>query len=101
MVTHSDITSYFSPLSGYCWDKYVAPNVKNFRSTSEDCGSGACLLCRRDSGNEESTDAGLSFSSPPTMVGTPEAWVIPTTPKMPFPIQGFGDSEGGGKKIMR
>jgi len=34
------------------------------------------------------------------MVGTPEAWVIPTTPKMPFPMEGFGDSEGGGKKSV-
>jgi len=35
------------------------------------------------------------------MVGTPEAWVIPTTPKMPFPMEGFGDSKGGGKKTVR
>jgi len=35
------------------------------------------------------------------VVGTPEAWVILTTPKMPFPMEGFGDSEGGGKKTMR
>jgi len=35
------------------------------------------------------------------MVGTPEAWVIPTTPKMPFPMEDFGDSEGGGKKTVR
>jgi len=35
------------------------------------------------------------------MVGTLEAWVIPTTPKMPSQIDGFGDSEGGGKKTVR
>jgi len=35
------------------------------------------------------------------MVGTPEAWVIPTTHKMPFPMEGFGDSNGGGKKTVR
>jgi len=35
------------------------------------------------------------------MVGTPEACVIPTTPKMPFPMEGFGDSDGGGKKTGR
>jgi len=34
------------------------------------------------------------------VVGTPEAWVIPRTPKMPFPMEGFGDSEGGGKKTV-
>jgi len=27
--------------------------------------------------------------------------VIPTTPKMPFPMEGFGDSKGGGKKTVR
>jgi len=100
-VTRSDITSYFSPLSVYCGDKYVAPDVSDFRSSSDDCGSAACSICRQDSGNEESTDAGSSFSSAPTMVGTPEAWVIPTTPKMPFPMEGFGDNEGGGKKTVR
>jgi len=35
------------------------------------------------------------------MVGTPEGWVIPTTPKMPFPMEGFVDSDGGGKKTVR
>jgi len=35
------------------------------------------------------------------MVGTPEAWVIPTTAKMPFPMEAFEDSEGGGKKTVR
>jgi len=35
------------------------------------------------------------------MVGTPEAWVIPTTLKMPFPMEGLGDSDGGGKKTVR
>jgi len=48
-----------------------------------------------------STDAPSSFSSAPTMVGTPEALVIPTTPKMPFPMEGLGDSEGGEKKTVR
>jgi len=100
-VTRSDITSYFSPLSIYCGDKYVPPDVSDFRSTSHDCGSAACSICRQDIGNQESTDAGSSFSSAPTMVGTPEAWVIPTMPKMLFPMEGFGDREGGGKKTMR
>jgi len=100
-VARSDISSYFSPLSVYSGDKYVAPDVNDFRSTSDDCGSAACSIWRQDSGNEESTDAGSSFSSPPTMVGTPEAWVIPTTPKRPFPMEGFGDIESGGKKTMR
>jgi len=72
-VTRSDITSYFSPLSVYCGDKYVAPDVSDFRSTSDDCGSAACSICRHDGGNEESTDAVSSFSSAPTMVGIPEA----------------------------
>ena len=35
------------------------------------------------------------------MVGTPEGWVIPTMTKMPFPMEGFGDSEGGGRKTVR
>jgi len=35
------------------------------------------------------------------MVGTPEAWVIPTTPKMLFSMEGLGDSEGGGKKTVK
>jgi len=100
-VTRSDITSYFAPLSVYSGDKYVAADVSDFRSTSDDCGSAACSICRQDSGNEESTDAGSSFSSAPMIVGTPEAWVIPTTPKMPFPMQGFGDREGGGRKTVR
>jgi len=100
-VTRSDITSYLSPLSVYCGDKYVATDVSDFRSTSDACGAAACSICRQDSGNEESTDTGSSFSSTPTMVGTLEAWVIPTKPKIPFPMEGFGDSEGGGKKTMR
>jgi len=100
-VTRSDITSYFSPLSVYCGDKYVAPDVSDFRSTSDDCLSAACSICRQDNGNEESTDAGTSFSSAPMMVGTPEAWVIPTTRKMPFQMEGFRDREGGGKKTVR
>jgi len=99
-VTRSDITSYFYPLSVCCGDKYVPPDVSDFRSTSDACGSTACSICRQDSGNEESTDAGSSFSSPPTMLGTLEAWGIPTAPKIPFPMEGFGDSEGGGKKTV-
>jgi len=91
-VTHSNITSYFSLLSIYCGDNYVAPDVSDIRSPSNDCGSPTCSICRQDSGNEESMDAGSSFTSAPTMVGTPEAWVIPRTPKMPFPLEGFGDS---------
>jgi len=100
-VTRSDITSYFSPLSVYCGDKYLATDVRDFRSNSDDCGSVASLICRQNKGNEESKDAGSSFSSAPTSVGTPEAWVIPTTPNMPFPMEGFGGSEGGGKKTVR
>jgi len=101
LVTRSDITSYFSPLSVNCGDKYIAPDVSDIRSTSDDCGSAACSIYRQDSGNEDSTDAGSSFSSAPTMVGTPEEWVIPMTPKMPFPMEGFVDSDGGGKKTLR
>jgi len=72
-VTRSDITRYFSPLCIYCGDKYVPPDVHDFRSTSYNCGSAAYLICRQDSRNEFSTDSGSSFSSPTTMVGTPEA----------------------------
>ena len=72
-VTCSDITSYFSPLSVYCGDNYVAPDMSDSQSTSDDCRSAPCLICTQDSVNEESTDAGLSFSSTPIMVGTPEA----------------------------
>jgi len=72
-VTRSDITSYFSLLSIYCWDKYVAPDVGDFRSTSDACGLAACSICRQDSGNEESTDATWLFDSASTIVGTPEA----------------------------
>jgi len=93
--------TYFSSLSVYCGDKYVAPDVSDFRSTLDDCGSAACSIHRQDSGNEYGTDACSSFSSAPMMVGTPEAWVIPTTPKMPFSMEGFGDSEGGGKKTVK
>ena len=100
-VTRSDITSYFSPLFVYCGDKYDATDVSDFRLTLDDCGSADCSICRKDSGNEESMDAGSLFSSAPTMMGTPEAWVIPTTPKMAFLMEGFGDSEGGGKKTVR
>jgi len=71
-VTRLDIISYFSPLSVYCGDKYVARDVSDFRWTSDDCDSSTCSICRQDSGNEESTDAGSSFSSAPMMVGTSE-----------------------------
>jgi len=100
-VTYADITCYFSPFSVYCGDKYVTLNVSDFRSTSYDCNSAACLICRLDSRKEESTDASSSFASAPIMVGTPEAWVISSMPKMPFPKEGFGDSEGRGKKTVR
>ena len=100
-VTRSDTTSYFSHLSVYCGDKYFAPDMSNFRSTSDDCRLAACSICRQDSGNEESTDAGSSFPSAPMMVGTTEALVIPTTPAMLFRMEGFGDSQGAGKKTVR
>jgi len=35
------------------------------------------------------------------MVGTTKAWVILTPPKVPFPMEGLGDSKGGGKKTVR
>jgi len=92
---------FFPLVCIYCGDKYIPPDVSDFRSPSDDCGSAACLICRQDSGNKESTNAGSSFSSAPTVVGTPEAWVIPTTPKMPFPMEGFGDNESGGKTTVR
>ena len=74
-VTRSDITSYVSPLSLYCVYKYNVPEVIDFRLTSDDSGSAACLICRLglDSGNEESLDAGSSFTFTPTIVSTPEA----------------------------
>jgi len=100
-VTGSDIKSYFSPLSVSYSDKYVAPDVSDFCSTSDNCGSAACSICRQVSGNEESMDAGSLFSSALMIVSTPEAWVIPMTPKMPFPMEGFRDSEGGGKKTVK
>jgi len=96
-----DITSYFSLLSLYCGDKYVGPDVSDFRSISDNCGSAVSLIYRQDSRNEESMDAGSSFSSASTMVGTLEAWVIAVTPKIPFPMEGFGNSEGGGKKTVK
>ena len=91
----------FSPLSVYCGDKYVAPDVRDFRSTSEDSASAACSICGQDSGNEEGTNAGSSFSSAPTIVSSPEVWVIPMSPKMPFLRAGFGDCEGGVIKTVR
>ena len=79
-VTRLDITSYFPPLPIYCGNKYLAPDVSDFQWTSHKYGSAAYLAYRQDSGNEESTDAGSSFSSTPTIVGTLEVWVIPTKP---------------------
>jgi len=35
------------------------------------------------------------------MVGATEAWVIPVTPKMPFLMESYADSEGGGRKTVR
>jgi len=43
-VTRLDITSYFSLLSVYCGDKYVAPDMSDFGSTSDDRGSAAGLI---------------------------------------------------------
>jgi len=43
----------------------------------------------------------LLFSSSSTIVGTPEAWVLPTMAKMPFPMEGLGDCEGGSKKTVK
>jgi len=43
-VTRSDVTSYFSPLSVYCGDKYVNSDVSDFRSTPDDCGSADCSI---------------------------------------------------------
>jgi len=100
-VTGSDITSNLSPLSVDCGNNYVALEVSDFRSSSDDCYSAACLICRQDSGNGESTKAGSLFSSTPIIVGTPEVWVIPRMPKMPFPMEGYGDSKGGGKYTVR
>ena len=88
-------------MSVYCWDRYIVPDVSDIRSSLEDRSSAECSMFWQDSRNEKSTDAGSSFSSAPTMVGTPEAWVIPTTPNIRFPMKGFGDSEGGGKKTVR
>jgi len=100
-VTHSDITSHFSTFPVCCGDKYVSPNMSDFQSTLYDSGSAACSICRQDRGNEESTVAGSSFSPATTLVGTTEAWVISTTLKLPFPIEGLVDSEGGGRKPVR
>jgi len=93
--------TYFPHLSVYCVDKYVAPGISDLLSTLDDCSLAACSICRQVSRNEESTYASSSFSSAPTIEGTPEAWVIPTTPNMLFPMEGLGDSYGGGKKTLR
>ena len=91
----------FFPLVRILWGQILRSGRERFRSTSDDFGSATCSICRQDSGTEESTEGGLPFSSAPTMVGIPEARVIPTTPKMPFPMKGFGHSDGGGKKTVR
>ena len=88
----------FVPIFG---DKHVTLNMCDLRLTSDDCPLAPCLICRQDSRNEESMNTSSSFSSTPTMVDTPEVWVIMTMPKMPFPMEHFGDSEGGGKKAVR
>ena len=75
--------------------------MSDFQSTSDNFGSGTCTICRQDSGNEESMDSGSTFSSASMILGTSEALVILMTRKMPFPIKGFGNSKGGGKKTMR
>jgi len=72
-VTCAYITSYFSPLSVYYVDQYIPPDMRDFRSTSDDGCAAACTICRQDSGKEESTDAGFLFSSAPRMVGSPKA----------------------------
>jgi len=59
------------------------------------------LNCRQDSGNKESTDFGSSFSSASPTVGSHKVYLIPTMPKMPFLMERFGESEGGGKKTVR
>jgi len=66
-VTYSDITSYFSLLSVYCGDKYISPDMSDFRSTSDDCCLAACSICRQNSGNKESTNAVSLFTSTPTI----------------------------------
>jgi len=100
-VTRSDITSYFSPLYVYWRDKYIVPDVNDFQSTWDDCFLVACSIYRQNSGNEESTSTGSSFSSAPTIVGTPKAWILPTRHQMPYSMKGFTDSEGSIKKTVR
>jgi len=34
--SHTSVTSYFSPLSVYCGDKYVSKDVSDLRSTSDE-----------------------------------------------------------------
>ena len=51
LVTRMDITSYFSSLSVYCGDKYVALDLPNFRLTSTDCGLAVSLICSQNSRN--------------------------------------------------
>jgi len=60
-VTRVDISSYFSPLSIYYRDNYIAPDISDFRSTSDDSGSAAFLNYRQDRGNKESTEPGSHF----------------------------------------
>ena len=73
----------------------------DIRSTSDDCCLTTSSVCKQDNGNEESMNAGSSFSSAHTIIGTTKPWIIPTTPKMAFPIEGHGDGECGGKMTVR
>jgi len=88
-VTRSYITSNFCPFSIYCGDKYVAPDMRDFFSTLDGCSLAACSICSQNSSNEERTDSGSSFASASIMVDTSKAWVMLTTPKMPFPMDGY------------
>jgi len=101
IVTYSYITIYFSHLSLYCRNKNITTDVSDFRSTLDDSSLATYLICRQDSGKEESTYTGSLFSSTPEMVGTPEEWVILMTSKMSFWMRGFRDREAGGAKIIR
>ena len=99
-VTRLHILRFFSPLST-CGDKHVALDVRDFRSTSDDSVSPPYMICKRDSGPKKSTDASSSFFSPSTMVDTPEPLVISIKLKMPMPMGGLVDTEGGYKKTVR
>ena len=51
LVTYFDIMSYFSPLSTYYEDKYIAPDISNYHSTMDNCSLSTCIICRWDSAN--------------------------------------------------